>query len=371
MDLGNAIAQCVISTFNNLNVKSGKPTTRSNGVKEWTVLAGVVVVSEQNDVSPVCISTGVKCLPDAVRNYSKGLLVHDLHAEVLSLRLLNWYIIEEFEKLREDPKYTSIAFVRDGSKLKVKSGIKFALFISEPPCGDASMSLIASETAEEWDRKDAKRRKVVRGRENFHEVGFVRTKPGRADSLITYSKSCSDKLCIKQLTGLNNCITAELTKDPIYLSYLVVDGAKYNSDDFKRCFQSRFTDKIQETHPLQFLTYNNGSEYGYHKPTEGTSVPSQLSLLHIVPTNFTQVLNNGVKNGAFRKNQPPKKGGESILCKQSFFTKYSNLKLSYKGSTYERFKRGNESRTALKDKGKEILDNWVPSSDDDFDIPCI
>ena len=37
----------------------------------------------------------MKTLPDKVRSYSNGLMVHDMHAEILALRLFNYYLLEK------------------------------------------------------------------------------------------------------------------------------------------------------------------------------------------------------------------------------------------------------------------------------------
>lgn len=128
-ELGNAIASTVIDTFNGLSIKSGKPVVRSNGVEEWTVLASVVAITN-NNIMPITLATGVKTLPDKVRSYSNGLMVHDMHAEILALRLFNYYLLEKDCPLVEHSG--------------LKHDVKLALFISEPPCGDASMSYISS-----------------------------------------------------------------------------------------------------------------------------------------------------------------------------------------------------------------------------------
>ena len=83
----SSIATAVLSQFNKLP-KKGKPTIKSNGLSEWTVLAGIVITS--NDLSsPQCVAlgTGLKCLPKIMLNHC-GLAVNDSHAEVICRR--NW-----------------------------------------------------------------------------------------------------------------------------------------------------------------------------------------------------------------------------------------------------------------------------------------
>ncbi|KGQ83487.1 tRNA-specific adenosine deaminase 1 [Candida albicans P94015] len=342
-ELGNAIASTVIDTFNGLSIKSGKPVVRSNGVEEWTVLASVVAITN-NNIMPITLATGVKTLPDKVRSYSNGLMVHDMHAEILALRLFNYYLLEKDCPLVEHSG--------------LKHDVKLALFISEPPCGDASMSYISSNLTnnEPWTPQ---KKQLNRGRNNFGELGVVRTKPGRSDSLISYSKSCSDKLCLKQLVGICNATTSTLFKDSIFLDYLVTKNLP--AKDFHRCFRTRF-DLPSVVHPLQLLTYDCD---GYEFVKSEEKSPSPLSLLHIVPLNVTQVLNNGVKNGSFIKNKPPKKGGESIICNQNFINRLKQIReVDY--PDYISFKHSNTARQALKMAGRKKLKDWVSSTADNF-----
>ena len=162
------------------------------------------------------------------------------------------------------------------------------------------MSYISSNLTnnEPWTPQ---KKQLNRGRNNFGELGVVRTKPGRSDSLISYSKSCSDKLCLKQLVGICNATTSTLFKDSIFLDYLVTKNLP--AKDFHRCFRTRF-DLPEVAHPLHLLTYDCD---GYEFVKSEEKSPSPLSLLHIVLLNVTQVLNNGVKNGSFIKNKPQRK----------------------------------------------------------------
>lgn len=371
---GNRIAECVVSTFNKLP-SHGKPATRSNNTKEWTVLASIVALID-DEVVPICLSTGVKTLPEKVRTYSGGLMVHDLHAEILAFRLFNWYLLDECS--RESGSSILVERTEEGT-FKIKDRIKLALFITEPPCGDSSMSYIINEFQDQtvWnsggDVKDSaddmpstlKRKKVTRGRQNIDNLGIVRTKPGRLDSPISLSKSCSDKICMKQLTGLTNAITSSLFPQGIYLEYLVLDLAKFSQVDMNRCFKERFT--VEHLHPIEILEYGSSavSAFGYLKLE--TASTSSLSLLYIVPTKTRQVLNNGVKDGAFSKNKPPRKGGESLICNQKLFQKARPL-LKTTAKSYVEFKEGQLQRQKLKELGRKVLGNWIQTGQDDFTL---
>lgn len=392
LTLGQSVADVVVQTFTKLNVKSGKPTVRSNGVKEWTVLAGLVAVIDEECV-PICIATGVKALSTKYRRYSKGTMVHDLHAEVLCLRLFNYFLVEEIDNA--DSKL--VEKYGDG-KFRIKQDVELALYVSEPPCGDASMKYIAGDRKPWVKRQKVLRERsdnddvgkvrgkddygeagMVRGRNYYDNVGVVRTKPGRADSEITLSKSCSDKLCLKQLTGITNSFTARLFPDGIFLKYLVLQKGKIDHADFDRCFFLRIQPKLllepsihsprlelgPPLHCLRLLEYGSDS-YPFHKPDSAESVPSPLSLLHVVP-NKTQVLNNGVKNGSFVKNMAPKPSGQSFICNRQIYLQCKQL-LDTDQPNYHKFKLGNGRREKMKNYGKALLGGWQNTEIDDFEF---
>lgn len=387
--LADRISEAIVNNFNGLNIKSGKPTVRSNGVQEWTVLAGLVALiydtndTEEPEIYPITMATGVKALPNTFREFSEGAMVHDLHAEILAIRLFNWFLLDECSKLVDkDVEHVSKIIERNKcSQFKLKDGIKLALLVTEPPCGDASISYLTDnlDNKEPWKEDVTNPRKrqkldsdvaMIRGRTNFDKKGIVRTKPGRSDSVITLSKSCSDKLCMKQLIGITNAITSILFPEGIHLEYLVLPKDKLKEDDINRCFDHRFIQKLggeNNIHPLKVIGYNK-DDYQFHKPKKHSpDVPSQLSLLHVIPSKFTQVLNNGVKNGSFIKNKRPKTNGESIICNKQLYKK-AHILLDQDAATYVDLKKTNTRRQALKKKGRKTLSGWVSTDTDDFDL---
>ena len=399
---GNDIALAVFDTFAGL--RKGKPNQRSNGKQEWTVLASVVAIKEDEDNKciPITLATGVKTIPEKARMYSAGTIVHDLHAEILALRLFNLYLLEEAMGFPgEDITETSANGMR-----RIKDGVKLALLITEPPCGDASMTYVRDklDDSTDWDDKNTRAEKnpkecesiykdehhdkedklnyverptkkfkldlstlLHRGRHLINQVGIVRTKPGRKDSPVSYSKSCSDKLCLKQLTGITNAFTS-LFYENTFLDFLVVSHKKFHSTDFDRCFYERFAKKLPQCHPLQTLTYDCDFEYSQ----DSDKVASPLSILHISSLKLTQVLSNGVKDGAFRKNKPAQEHAQSIVCNQALIRRANPLEWNIKHyKTYQAMKTDNIERQALKKKGRDVLTKgelWIATTKDDFDI---
>lgn len=77
------------------------------------------------------------------------------------------------------------------------------------------------------------------GREFFSQLGVVRRKPGRGDAPPTLSKSCSDKIAMKECTSLL-CGVTSLFVDPgnAYIDTLVVPRSQHTSDGFHRSFSA-------------------------------------------------------------------------------------------------------------------------------------
>lgn len=144
-------------------------------------------------------------MPDS--SLRSGEILHDMHAEILALRAFNRYLLDH--RLGEFDAY---------------------LYVSKPPCGDASLSMFQGEA---WPSKCIDSSEIIRGRANYGAVGRIRTKPGRADSALTMSKSCSDKLARRQIQGFA-CALLRWKGLQWYLTGLVCPNIP--KDDFQRAF---------------------------------------------------------------------------------------------------------------------------------------
>ncbi|KAK3100973.1 hypothetical protein LTR53_018656, partial [Teratosphaeriaceae sp. CCFEE 6253] len=121
------------------------------------------------------------------------------------------------------------------------------MYVSSAPCGDASMELtmrsqsdatpwpvpaVTATTDEISDRNDD-----LPGRADFARLGIVRRKPSRADAPSTRSKSCSDKLALKQCTSLlSGVVSLLIHPTEVYLSTLVLPEREYVEEAVERAF---------------------------------------------------------------------------------------------------------------------------------------
>lgn len=203
------------------------------------------------------LATGMKCLPASKVIQANGNVLHDWHAEVLAIRGFNRWILEECEALAQQGKqgeggewidWTN-EDTRDGQAsdiasplppFKLKSDVQIHMFCSQAPCGDASMELTmaSQQDATPWaNAAPSSKPEDMLGRGHFDRLGVVRRKPARPDAPVTMSKSCSDKLALKQVTGLLNGTVAKLVRvEDCYLRTLVMPDSETVDDAVKRAF---------------------------------------------------------------------------------------------------------------------------------------
>jgi tRNA-specific adenosine deaminase 1 len=95
----------------------------------------------------------------------------------------------------------------------------------KPVSASTSTSLEADSTAQ------------LPGRAYFSQLGIVRRKPARGDAPPTLSKSCSDKIALRQCTSLLSSL-ASLFVDPAnaYIDTLVLPESQYSAAACERAF---------------------------------------------------------------------------------------------------------------------------------------
>lgn len=78
------------------------------------------------------------------------------------------------------------------------------------------------------------------GRAYFSQLGVVRRKPARSDAEPTLSKSCSDKLALKQCTSLLGALTSLFVEvGGAFIDTLVVPRSRYSEVGCERAFSAR------------------------------------------------------------------------------------------------------------------------------------
>ncbi|KAI6877227.1 hypothetical protein KC318_g16889 [Hortaea werneckii] len=211
----------------------------------------------------------MKCLPHAKLQSAKGNILHDWHAEVLALRAFNRFLVDECSDLAKRGLGSEGAWVKwrrrvheedavpdsstsngqsagapgqgsEGSSwqeqpFELHDDVRIDMYVSDAPCGDASMELVMREQEDDtpWEKAED----GMPGRGNFDRLGVVRRKPARPDAPSTLSKSCSDKLAIKQCTSLLSGLTTLLIKpERCYLRRLILPQDRLVATSIERAF---------------------------------------------------------------------------------------------------------------------------------------
>ncbi|KAL6241461.1 hypothetical protein RBB50_011725 [Rhinocladiella similis] len=255
--LPESIASLVLSKFDTLPQKC-KPRTLPDGKREWTPMSAVVLAKSGHDSQLTCVSlaTGTKCLPSSAMVKCQGMVLHDSHAEVLALRGLNCWLLSEAKAVLSDPTFRSPFLELDVSEpsdadpnlspsasppLRLRRQVSIHFFTTEAPCGDASMEILmrsmGPDETEPWPVEETALVNL-QGRGHFSLLGYVRRKPARADADPSHSKSCTDKLTVKQFTSALSFPTDLFIQrtDNAYIRNLIVYRDQFDSTGYERAF---------------------------------------------------------------------------------------------------------------------------------------
>ncbi|KAE8156978.1 putative tRNA-specific adenosine deaminase [Aspergillus tamarii] len=274
------IASLVHAHFDGLPARS-KPNVRSDGTREWIPMSGIVIVKGEDTpgekLTCVAVTSGAKCLSASQVPKSKGLVLHDWHAEILALRAFNHWLLSECRGFLAQERSQRSSFENDTSSEKKENeeekgkmpyspyirrrqgpedstatlppfelnpDLKIYMYCTCAPCGDASMELCmaAQEDPTPWEvpttAADGEDGELLDGRAHFSRLGIVRRKPSRADAEATRSKSCSDKLALRQVSSLLSFESSLLvaTTGNAYLEGVIMPEGEISRVGCERCF---------------------------------------------------------------------------------------------------------------------------------------
>ena len=232
------VHEVVYDTYRRIKNR-GKPQSH-----EWTVLASILAENE-GKLEVIALATGTKCVGEAQMS-EKGLVVNDCHAEVLCRRAFLLFLMREMAQFRSTGKSAYLEEKGDSDKLQMKASIRLHLYVSQTPCGFASEYAKKDGKREAVERFAVKQRKSKRvhlgaavedmgdfcedhAEEDMHLSGAkfiddsmrLSTKPGRGEPSRSYS--CSDKICLWSLLGLQGAALSLLLR-PVYLASIVISG---------------------------------------------------------------------------------------------------------------------------------------------------
>ncbi|KAH8422726.1 tRNA-specific adenosine deaminase [Aspergillus melleus] len=304
LPLQSRIASLVHAHFDGLPSRS-KPTVRPDGTKEWIPMSGIVIVKGENTSSEkltcVAVTSGAKCLSASQVPNGKGLVLHDWHAEILALRAFNYWLLCECRSVLANERHqghsdeitgpstssTTSPYLRRRQQnppeqlsspqppFELHPDITIYMYCTCAPCGDASMELCmaAQDDPTPWEinnpsnkdlnpasdsnddtQEQEQEPTLLDGRAHFSRLGIVRRKPARADADATLSKSCSDKLALRQISSLLSFETSLLVAptESAYLAGVILPEKEISHVGCQRAFsdQGRLKDLTGRFWPL-------------------------------------------------------------------------------------------------------------------------
>ncbi|KAL1797573.1 hypothetical protein ACET3X_004179 [Alternaria dauci] len=402
----NAIADCVLRAFAQLPEKR-KPRPRHDGAREWVPLAGIVL-SKGQSLSCVSLGTGMKCLPVSKLPLAHGNILHDWHAEVIAIRAFNRYLLDECTLISTSPYPTSdiLRKLSPDEQTKhvqqpftIQEDVSLHMYCSEAPCGDASMELTmaAQEDATPWTSApptlsstslsvDQGEASALRGRSNFSLLGVVRAKPSRPDAPPTLSKSCTDKLAVKQATSLLSSTTSLfISPQNAYLETLVLPDSQYVPQACERAFSASGRLSNLDSSEWKggycfqpFTILPTDREFTWSRRALSATekaVPSNISA--VWTPSWQETLIGGVMQG--RKQLDPR--GASKICRRGLWIQGLHLAGVLGGTVvtsgalrkrkYADMKGSDEliERIRAKEGIRTALRGWVRNTgDDDFSV---
>lgn len=173
------------------------------------------------------------------------------------------------------------------------------------------------------------------GRAYFSRLGIVRRKPSRADAPSTASKSCSDKLALKQCTSLLSSLTALFVGPLPYLESLVLPASQYSAAACRRAFSpdGRMVDLAAAAWPGSRYAFRpfvvETTDHVFHLSREAVRARARdrnaVSPCNIAASWLADGLQESIIGGVLQGKKPFHQGGASRMSRRHMWSAAAGL----------------------------------------------
>jgi hypothetical protein len=207
------------------------------------VQAAIIMENTHGPCDIICAAKGNAFISD-FKKLENCRAIRDCHAEILARRGLILFLLQEMVKVKRGAIRCCV-MQHSQYKYTLRRGVKFHLYVSKVPCGDAAVP-----------DGDGHLRYV-----KAHGQGEILTR--EPDGL--YKMSCSDKIALWNVVGVQGALLSKILTEPIFLSSIFIgsvekqdgknveDSAKSVESDAQRAFVDRLSDLARHSPHIDVL----------------------------------------------------------------------------------------------------------------------